>query len=299
MSNDIALFVASCDKYRSAWYPFFELIKMYWPGHPDKIYLSTETHSYRCLGLNIITLNAPDNIPWSQRIIEALQRIPEKYVIFTLEDFFLLGNVDNQAISRCKNWMDEDASIVECRLSTYATIHEGEQYQGSDFRICPPNHSYRIDTQVAVWRKDFLISILDPSESPWQFETQGSIRSMSLSEKLLWFSPKDEDDIATMIFPYYNGHQQGYGIGWGKWRPKNRQWFKENGIDGVKFGQLGELSEKDIERRYKYLYVNPTTLKGRIVKQVMKSCIAIDRLYREIRLNGLQGVKKIYHKIRK
>lgn len=291
--EDVALLVMSCDKYSSAWYPYFELIKKYWPDHPAKVYLSSETRGYSCPGIDITVINSYKVEPWSKRLYDVLQQIPEDYIIFSLEDFFLLGSVDNTQIKECLNWMKADKSIAECRFSTFETVNSGEFYQSSEFRVCPQEHRYRIDTQFALWRKSFLISIINKTETPWQFEGRASDRSRILDDKLLWFAPTNPSDLSTMIVPYYNGWTDGYGIGWGKWRPKNKQWFLQNGIKDVKFWELGTLSEKDIDRRKKYLYAKPTSITRKIIRKFFQLGVFADRIVRELLLTGPQGIKNI------
>lgn len=291
--ENIALFVSSCDKYQSVWYPYFELIKIYWSAHPRKIYLSTESKSYSTEGMDITVLNSRGIMPWSQRLIEALNQVEESYIIFSLEDFFLLGSVKQSRIDECLTWMMEDDSIGVCRLSTAETV-KGENYKQSDFVICPNTHIWRVDTQIALWRKSFLLKVLHPMETPWQFEGFASKRSMSMNEKLLWFSPTDPDDLKQMIYPYYNDVMKGYNIGWGKWRPKNKAWFLKNGIKGVKFHVLGSLSEKDIVRRKKYLYCKPTSVMGKFIKQCYQSYVYADRVIRELIITGPKGLLNLY-----
>lgn len=291
--QDIALLVMSCDKYSSAWLPYFELIKKFWPGHPRKIYLSSETLSYSCEGLEITVINSNKVEPWSQRLLNVLKSIEEEFIVFSLEDFFLLDYVDNNRIEQCLTWMRKDKSIAECRLGTFETITEGEEYLGSEFRICPIEHPYRVDTQFAIWRKSYLQSIINPTETPWQFEPRASERSKHTTDKLLWFSPNNPNNLQSMIMPYYNGWTEGYGIGWGKWRPKNKQWFESNGILGVKYHQLGSLSERDIERRKKYLYINPSTVQSRIIKALYQFLVYTDRFCREIMTTGPNGISNI------
>lgn len=289
--HDIALLVMSCDKYSSAWYPYFELLKIYWPDHPKKIYLSTETRKFTCSGMDITVINSNTVEPWSQRLLNVLKQIPEEYIIFSLEDFFLLGYVDNKRISECLDWMHEDNTIAECRLSTFETIPSGEFYPNSKFRICPSEHPYRIDTQFAIWKKSFLLSVINPTETPWQFEGNASFRSKAYPDKLLWYSPDNPKDLCAMIMPYYNDWSDGYGIGWGKWRSKNKAWFEQNGIKGVPYYKLGVISDKDVERRKKYLYSNPSSIVGKFIKAVFRQCVYFDRIIREIFITGFQGIK--------
>lgn len=291
--KDTALLVMSCDKYSSVWYPYFELIKKYWPDHPERIYLSSETRGYSCEGLDITVINSNKVEPWSQRLLDVLAQIEEEYIIFSLEDFFLLEQVKTDRIEECLNWMKEDKSIAECRLTTYDTITKGEYYKNTVFRICPSEHPYRIDTQFAIWRKSYLMSVLNPMETPWQFEGRASARSQALPDKLLWLSPSplNTHDLSDMIVPYFNKPADGYGIAWGKWMPNNKKWFKQNGITGVKFHHLGSLSKKGVISRNKYLYVYPTSLSGKAIKTGYQLYVYADRIIRGIMINGIQDVR--------
>lgn len=291
--KDLALLVMSCDKYSSVWYPYFELIKKYWPDHPEHIYLSSETRGYSCEGLDITVINSNKVEPWSQRLLDVLTQIKEEFIVFSLEDFFLLGKVNTARIKECLRWMREDSSIAECRLTTYDTVTAGDYYKGSDFRICPANHPYRVDTQVAVWRKSYLMSVINPMETPWQFEGRASARSSSKPDKLLWLSPTPLNihDLDAMIVPYFNRPADGYGIAWGKWLPNNKKWFENNGIHGVKFHRLGSLSKEGIDRRNKYLYVVPTTPGRKAIKTVYQLYVYADRMVRGFMINGMQDVR--------
>lgn len=291
--KEVALFVMSCDKYSSVWYPYFELIKKYWPDHPEKIYLSTETKNYKHRNLDIKVLNGNKIEPWSQRLINALNQIDEEFIIFSLEDFFLLDYVHQDKIDECIEWMRNDVSIAECRLTTYDTVQEGEFYNNSNFRICPKYHGFRIDAQIAIWRKSFLLSVLNPLETPWQFEGFASHRSREREDKLLWLSPPnfERTDLKAMIVPYFNKPVDGYGIAWGKWLPNNKKWFEKNGIKGVKFHKLGALSEADVKRREKYLYITPNNKKEKIIKFIYQYFVYLDRITRGIFINGWADVK--------
>lgn len=289
--QDVALLVMSCDKYSSVWYPYFELIKKYWPEHPSKVYLSSETRGYTCPGIDITVINSNKVEPWSKRLYDVLQTIPEEYIIFSLEDFFLLGPVDNARILECVEWMKSDNTIAECRLTNYDTVNEGEYYKDTDFRICPSEHPYRVDTQIAVWRKSFMMSIINQMETPWQFEPRASQRSKQLPDKLLWFSPRKALSLDEMIVPYYNKPDDGYGIAWGKWLYNNRIWFEENGIYKVRFSELGTLSKKDIERRKRYLYSHPSSTIGKSIKSIYKIAVYMDRIIRGFKLTGFQDIK--------
>lgn len=172
IKNDVVLVVSSCDKYEDAWYPYFELIKKYWPEHPRNIVLITEKKQYSVDGLNIHTYNYPSSYTWSERLYKTLEKIESKYIIFSLEDFFLLDYVKQDRIDECLCWMEENPNIAVCRLysSDNNALIPTDKYK--DFYIANRNIGYRLETQAALWNRETLMSFIDLSENPWQFEAK-------------------------------------------------------------------------------------------------------------------------------
>lgn len=261
MRKKITLVVSSCDKYSTAWKPYFELIKKFWPEHPSKIYLISETKQYQDDQLNIISLNYP-NGSWSERLYNTLNIIDTEYIIFSLEDFFLLGPVNQSVIDRCISWMESEKNIAECRLSAWCAKNLGDYWKpDASFRIAGPDVPFRLDTQIAIWRRTDLMSFIDPKESPWEFEGWGTERIKSSDKIFLWHYQEDSSDLSTMSFPYLIDQHLGYGIAWGHWLWNNKKWFRNNGIRDVQYWRLGIISERCARHRFKYLYA--PAMKGR------------------------------------
>jgi hypothetical protein len=281
-----SLVVSSCDKYETAWYPYFELVKKYWKDRPKNIYLITETKTYTHEGLDIICVNAGMKCTWSERLFRCLSLVRTKYIIFSLEDFFLLGNVKSGQLEKCYEWMEENSEIAVCRLAACNDIRLKRSAQYDNFYIAANDMGYRLDTQFALWNREVLISFLDLSENPWQFEGIGSERIKDTNKLFLWNYAEDVFNISSMIIPYRNNPEYGYDIAWGKWLWNNKKWFEKNGIINVNFKKLGSLSEKSVKRRIKYLYNrNPDRL-GRIIKYIYQLVDVIERLAVNFRING-------------
>ncbi len=302
----VSFLVSSCDKYRTAWYPFFSLVKKFWPNHPQNIYLISEIEDYCDKELNIIVFKDGKGRTWSELLYSALIRIPTEYVIFSLEDFFLVDYVNEQEIEKCFNIMESDLLIDEIRfkLSNLEIIRDAEDYKG--FKISPSNTPYRVDTQVGLWRKERLINLIEASESAWEFERNATIRAMVNSNKILWQWSSDPYNANNMMYPYILDSEEhfirGYSIAWGKWLWSNKKLFEDNGIYGVNFHEMGMLSEKRAEIRRKYFFrfgKGKATFIEKIIQWILGSIYIIDRNYREVRLGGIERVRIIIRKARK
>ena len=106
---------SSCDAYDDLWYPFFTILKKQWPELSNyNIVLNTESKSYHYEGLHIKCFelySVGKKITWGKRLIETLERIDSKYIIFLLDDFFLTDRVDQSKIDKCVDYLEKDNNI--------------------------------------------------------------------------------------------------------------------------------------------------------------------------------------------
>lgn len=178
--SEVSLLVLSCDRYSDLWQPFFTLFWQNWSDCPFPVYLLSNYQS--CDDPRVTTLPVGEDVSWSGGLKQALTRIPTPYVMLLLEDFFLLSAVDTPRILACYNTL--------------------RQLDGDMLRLKPdppPNHPvagfsaigqidkdafFRISTQAAIWRREFLLSLLQERESAWEFEVKASDRSRQISDRL-------------------------------------------------------------------------------------------------------------------
>ena len=185
MNNDICtILVNSCDSYEDTWYPFFTLLKKYWPDCKYPIVLNTESKQYKFPGLNIKSINLDKkyqskNIAWGKRLKKVLKNINSKYILFMLDDFFITDYVDSKKIDEVIRWMEKDSNIAV--FSLYRVVDKehkdikSDKYKG--FYLRNKKGDYRYNCQAAIWNREELIKALRNFESPWDWELIGNIRS--------------------------------------------------------------------------------------------------------------------------
>lgn len=298
-NTEITLVVSSSDKYEDAWYPYFELIKIFWKEHPKKICLITETKSYQDDTLDIKVCNYK-NATWSERLYRTLEQIDTKYVIFSLEDFFLIGPVKQERIDECLTWMEQNPQIAECRLcfSNLTTLTPTDKYK--DFHIAGSNVAFRVDTQVGLWNRKALMELLDITEDPWQFEGYASEREAKTDKILLFHHTDDVFDANNLIFPYHVRPSQGYGIAWGHWLWENKNWFRQNGIKNVKYYRLGTLSRRATLRRMNHLYNKNKSKLDKLIYPLWRMIVKFKKVRSNILVFGLRkGIKESLKKAKK
>lgn len=184
MSKECTLLINSCDAYSDVWYPFFKILKAQWPELDMPIVLNTEEKNYSMLGLNIECLHVLEGkektIPWAERLLDVLERIPTDYILFMLDDYLLQEPVNDKVIRNCLEWMEQDKEIVTFTLvpsgyyarSEYPGVNTS-QYPGFGQR---EGKDGRLVAGPGIWRREALIKTIRPFEDPWVWELYGSMR---------------------------------------------------------------------------------------------------------------------------
>ena len=172
-NKDFCVLISSCDEYSGLWNNLSLCLNKH-IAFDVNIYLVTESKS----SSKFKTINVPDE-RWGFRVTEALKLIDEKIIFWILEDYFF--NVDlnakffNQIISDFKKF-----EMDRLQLNPY---DEKRELYSSDPHLCAlkrdyqkinPNLKYSICMQPSLWDKYFILEVLNPNYSPWQFEILGS-----------------------------------------------------------------------------------------------------------------------------
>lgn len=171
--SDVALLIASCDAYSEIAVLCASQIairggKKYFP-----CYISVGANS-DCRSDGFKTICTGPKATWSEDLSAALGAIDQSYVFLWIDDLILAADCDWYHLRSLCDWL---MSIEGNYLRFNPTP------RGSGYLIAPgikevlPGSAYRASTVMSVWRKDFLLNILNKSESAWQFEIHGSRRT--------------------------------------------------------------------------------------------------------------------------
>lgn len=238
--NNVTILVNSCDKYEDAWEPFFKILKFNWPECEQfDIVLNTETKVYKCDFLNIRTVCGGKERTWSERLKYTLNHIDTDYILYFLEDFFLLEKVSHDTFLEALDVMRSgDVGYIGLKYQEKREYRKPEdEYDSVRFiekdKVVSVN---RINSMTALWNKKWLMDIIRDHETPWEFELYGSERSRRTPEKVLIIN--NSNGACPCVFNYNVDIQYGHGITCGGWLPKNIELFEEYGIK-VNFENLG------------------------------------------------------------
>ena len=249
MEERYTIVVSSCDKYKDLWDPFFKILEDEWDGVENiPIVLNTESESYKYDGLDIRTfcLFKPDEqVSWTRRLRETLEKIETKYVIMLLDDFFMMGKVKSEEIQKHINWMERNNRIsVFSYMETFTPNIKDGRYDGFERR--PLVGTYKFNCQAALWRKTRLISYLDHDESAWEWEALGNWRSYRHPFHHFYSYDVNRDYVFPYIYKAEGVNFGGLGLFRGRWYlPYVEPLFEKHGIH-MDFSQRGVITDEEL-----------------------------------------------------
>jgi hypothetical protein len=216
----VSIVVSSYDGFSDCWAPFFHGINKYWKDCPYPVYLITnfkDFHAERCQPIKV-----GEDQGWSRNLLTVLERIPTPYVLYFQEDYWITQSVNTTKIG-------EYAALMEERRMDYLRL----------MAMPPPDHDFphnpclgllddgarwRNSLQAALWRTSVLQDLINPEESPWQFEIAGAVRSRKYRDTFL--SVKNHGSDLQYYGIYYT-----QAVCQGRWTAVAKQYATDEGLD--------------------------------------------------------------------
>jgi hypothetical protein len=229
---DCAVVIPSCDGYEDAWRPFFTSFYKYWLDCPFPVYLITEKKSAPDNRVKVLNLGVDHG--WANNMKIALERIPEKFFIYFLEDVFLSKKVDTERILKLLEITNRDKiSCLRLHPSPGPDVPH-EEY--SELGVIGQNAPYRVSTMSAIWDKNAFLRLLKPGENAWNMEFNGTKRSWEMNETFLsvWQESPAIEYFATAIKK-------------GRWQYDAVKFCEKEGIDV-------DYSKRGIESKSEYIH---------------------------------------------
>ena len=176
-ASSVAVVVSSCDAFFDAWRPFVFFFRKHWGDCPFPVFLIVNQLQVRSHIVQPISVG-PDR-DWASNMMTALESIPQPYLLYFQEDYFLNGRVNNALLAQDIAYAFEHDAASFC---LYARSHLEPNFQplNERFGVVPPDSDGRTRLQVTLWKKDALRAALRPGESAWNMEARASERTRDL-----------------------------------------------------------------------------------------------------------------------
>ena len=176
-TRSVAVLVSSCDAFFDAWRPFNAFFEKFWSDCPLEVFLLTNRlaiHSRR-----IRPIATGEDRGWSSNLQFALQQIPQPYVLYFQEDYFLTAPVARAQL------VGDFAHVIEAGFDSLCFRARTRPSPGFEplndrFGVVPLDSDGRTRCQVTLWKRNALQSILRSGETAWNFEARGSARTQEM-----------------------------------------------------------------------------------------------------------------------
>lgn len=238
-----SIFVNSTDKYSDCWYPFFYLFKKNYGDIKNNLYLNCEKESFSFDGLPIKIIRNSINFTWSQCLINAIDKIDTRIILYLQDDYFLNMPVNLDTIEDFVKIMLNNPDIKHIGLTKFGSRSSLIKYNNDErLEIIDSKANYRISLQAALWDKNNLLTYLEPDENAWMLELFGSRRARKRNDLFLTVSPSYYRNKSIINYIHT-------GIIKGKWHKDIPDFFKKEGI-------YIDFSKRGITDPYKYRIFN-------------------------------------------
>lgn len=167
----VKIVVPSTDAYVRLWRPFFLYLERYWPDRPFEVILGANTRQPFFSKATVLVTRP--NLPWGSHFQALLEQVTDHYVLVIMPDYFLTDYTDTAAVLRAAE-LTYKPHVTSVRL--VPSPHPRGNCSQGEFLAIKPTDLYSTSLVATIWRTRRLLRILQPDDTPWTFERQGSRR---------------------------------------------------------------------------------------------------------------------------
>ena len=189
MDNNIAceIIISTCQKFSDLWDANVLLLNRNWRDRAMKTWLVTDEQSERFFeGVELICAGSGTEI--TKRLEYVLHRISAKYVLLTLDHYFLTEPIDNRAIQTALCVMEEEnLDFLRLLPATRRNLRkegavEFSRHTGFYLRDVQTGN-YRVSLCPGIWRTEFMRKTLAESRNAWEYEVALTPMARSLNAR--------------------------------------------------------------------------------------------------------------------
>lgn len=168
MKTSASILISTCDKFSDLWEAHISFFRKNWSECDWKVYMVTDKPTERVFdGVEIIV--AQPNMDFPLRIQYALDYIDTDHVLVTLDDYFLIGEIEPAKL-------DYLAKRAERERIDYLLLYDRRKTDERKYepveKLFPIDltQKYAVNLYPAIWSKEFLRRTVKGNQSPWQYE---------------------------------------------------------------------------------------------------------------------------------
>ena len=202
--------VSTCDKYKHLLPGFAYLFNKYW--HPDQavtVLGFAPPDNELPPNFEFVSMAPTETQSWTDHHREWLEKQNDELILFLLDDYWLIAPVRLDAIKKLETEiLEEPADKGDLNADMYGKhnqrINRMPLPHKPGYVKADPMAAYRSTTQPCIWRRDFLLELMIPGRTPWEFEIKGN----DLTRDKLIIAPEGITR-ATRLYPMVNLYNKG------------------------------------------------------------------------------------------
>jgi hypothetical protein len=195
---DVSLLIHTCDNYLKFWAGMLFSLDFNWDFKSVPVYWASEEisihdYDFRCRSIPYkpnkeikqILTGKTDRSGFSTRMINALNQIDTKWVIYMQEDMWLLSKIHGSTLSELL-LLGEIANADSIKIHTKLHYYSNYRLENTDFLIdgirlqrYSEGSNFLHSHNATIWNREYLLSNLLEGEDPWINEVNGSERMSS------------------------------------------------------------------------------------------------------------------------
>lgn len=171
---DYEVIISTCGKFSDLWDAYTLLLGQNWAQRGSKTYLVTDDPTDRSFE-GVTVVSAGEGTEITQRLAKALESVTAKYILFTLDDYFLTEPINNGKILDTLAFMEaESIDYVRLYPAKKKNLHREHavpfaDHEGYYLRDLSEG-TYKISLYPGLWRTDFMRKTLGEVMNAWQYE---------------------------------------------------------------------------------------------------------------------------------
>lgn len=218
MNKDLTVIISTCDKFSDLWDANIQLLNKNWADRNVDTFLVTDKPTDRMFE-NVTVIAAGEGKEITERLKAVLPLVKTKYILFTLDDYFLtLPIVDAEIVDDIR--VMEKHNLDFMRIFVVSKKHlrnrKAVEIEKNIFLLNNYAGDYIVTLYAGIWQKKFMEQTLTETMNAWQYEVSLTKKARELKARCA-DSRRGELPILDVIRK-------------GKVLTKARKYFNENPI---------------------------------------------------------------------
>ena len=195
LKDKLTMVISSCEAYSDLWDNHILLLNENWKDRDIKTVIVTDKiHESNYQDIEIFSAGALLEMP--QRLKKYIKTCDTKYILVTLDDYYVDKKIDTKKIQRAIDIM-ETKKLDYFRFWPYPPERKKIDDIEKAYWI-ELNGNYKVNLYPAIWRKEFLEDTIKDSLSAWEYEVSLTSIAKSLGANCA-YSVNNEFHIVDVI----------------------------------------------------------------------------------------------------